>query len=120
MRGEERLCRAQQAPNLLLADHLQRIAEVKTAFGLHLAEDDTAAAPRDQVDLHAAEACVRRQHAEAAPEGVQPRSPPGSSTAAGRRLLRALLQGAGSRAPGTRGGASSRDHARARSRSARE
>src|SRR5690242_2907118 len=48
---EPRLGRAPHAPLLALVHHLQRIAELLTHLLLDLAEDERAAAPRDDVEL---------------------------------------------------------------------
>ena len=122
VRGEPRLGRLPQAAHLLRRDHLERIAPLRAAFRLHLAEDDRPAAAQHEVELVAADPDVRRQHAVAAEPVVPQRAPLGArpDRARTRRPRRAglrLLLHSGSRAPGTSGGGCRTGRARGRAAS---
>jgi len=57
------------------SDHLERIAEAVAGLRLHLAEDEAATAPRDDVDLRAGEPDVRVEDpvaVQAVPPGGAP------------------------------------------------
>ena len=64
--GEPRLRGEPQPPQLLLVDHLERVAEPVAGLALDLAEDEPPAAPDDQVELVAARPDVRAENAVAA------------------------------------------------------
>src|SRR5688500_2789939 len=72
---EPRLRRAPHPPQLLRADHLERVAEAVAALPLHLAEDEPSAAAGDQVELVASGPDVRPEDAVAAQPIVPGRSP---------------------------------------------
>ena len=67
------LCGAAHAPELLRADHLERVAEALALLPLDLGEDDRATATDDQVDFVPARPDVPAQHSIAAQQVVQRR-----------------------------------------------
>ncbi len=62
VRSEPGFRGAPEPPDLLLADHLERVAETATALGLHLAEDYGATAAHHEVELVPADPDVRPEH----------------------------------------------------------
>ena len=93
MASEEAFGGATEPPGLLGADRLERVAETLSRARLHLDEDQPAAAPDDDVELVPSGAGVRREHAVAAQEVVQPNSLLGFSS----RLPRAHVRSSGPR-----------------------
>jgi hypothetical protein len=65
-------------PELLLIDHLERVAIVGAALLLHLDDEDAAAAPQNEVELIAADPCVRVEQ-PVSPQPIMPESAPLSS-----------------------------------------
>jgi uncharacterized heparinase superfamily protein len=68
---------AADPPDLLRADHRDRLAEARAGLRLDLAEDEAAAASRDQVELVASRPDVRAQDPVAAERVVDGRAPLG-------------------------------------------
>jgi hypothetical protein len=86
MLGQPGLGGPPQAAPLLRTNHLQRIAETVSALGLHLAEDEPAAASKHDVELVAGGARVRRQYAVPTQAVVQTCAPLSGTTRRGRAL----------------------------------
>jgi hypothetical protein len=69
MRGQPTRSGGPDATDLLLVDHLERVAELGTTLLFDLDDEDAPAAPEHEVELVAADAHVRCQQA-VAPESV--------------------------------------------------
>ncbi len=63
MAGEPRLGGTSEPAALLRRHHLERMAEVRRRLALHLAEDDSTAAPDDEVELVASRPDVCAENA---------------------------------------------------------
>ncbi len=72
MAGEPDLGRAPEATTFLRRHHLERVTVGSARLSLHLAEDEPAAAAKDQVELVAARPDVGSEHAIAAQPVVAP------------------------------------------------
>jgi hypothetical protein len=73
MRCEPTLRRGVNPPELLLVDHLERVAIAGDTLLLHLDDEDAAAAPQDEVELIAADPCVRVEQ-PVSPQPIVPES----------------------------------------------
>ena len=62
MAGDPGLGGSPEPPTLLRRHHLERMPEVRGRLAFHLAEDDPAAAPDDQVELVASRPDVRAKN----------------------------------------------------------
>jgi hypothetical protein len=106
MLREPGLCGAADAALFLGPDHLGRVAVARAVLLLHLAEDEPAAAPGDDVYLVAARPRVRREDPIAA-QAVVPGRAPLSPVGHGRVLRQAAAEVASAgTAPSSAGGVS--------------
>ena len=80
MRDQPDLGGSRYPPHLLARDHLERVATLRPALRLHLAEDDCSAAADDEIELVAACPGVRGEDPVAA-QPVVPERPPLSTVA---------------------------------------